>query len=822
MSNYFIFIDAANDAACYPVERLVSMTCTSDSTLELSFERGLKGLGGEHDVVTLTFTQPAATATITITDYTELNAGDKVNLVATDGTNYDFVQGDQSSVNGTFEATTSNDQTATNLMNVINTSSGPSGTRFTATVAGAVVTVTQATGGVAGNTTVTLTDTGTAGMSKTNFSDTTLINSLLPSNLPPIGVLKADKKRIYSGIDNDAILSTYAYPLLYAYSTSTASTKPNVVFTLQDSKGATKKHTLVGTRIFNFGTWSSETTTGNTYLNAIPTGNYEEAPSLEQWRLKAWEEIADDTGQPANMYWHDGSLSGTGTDRYIDFMYNGSTDAHGNSKLRMYFVPEDDWDGNAEPPNLIVTTDLGEKLPDGNDGPAGYSTCLIVPALNGAGVVESDAILNQILQFILANVDAPEMELPLSIEGGSYTADGDDHYIDIIHGFAANTVGCTDDWVIGAGLQQTAQSNPMFTYYKQNDGCPVTIKTESAKKLLRVELDNAKELADTDRVYIKVFDALTTIMGDALVTDNTVAVLSNGSPIVDLSDDGISLFLDGTESRTRASNRDISSYNFDYDKLYKAGVVQASDATGVSDLMSGTFSTTGSKKLSYSFSNIGDTLDSDGRFYSTYRLPRLQVKDDMSDLTTAHAKDTLTYSGIEHFNSSTYTAAAVYMPTNLESRGLLMYSNHDTANTANWHNVSTRNLNDTQEIMGSANTGAEGTYVLNDSTNITDHPKSHLLMVRSDKCDRVYFRMNNNNAVGGAMPDVAITAYYANGTTWAPLEIIDETQGLKTSGSIKFTTPHDWYKGLYGDIDVDSAGHPEMIGLGQFPLKILV
>ena len=112
----------------------------------------------------------AATATITITAYTELNAGDKVNLVATDGTNYDFTQGDQSSVNGTFEATDSNDQTATNLMNVINTSSGPSGTRFTATVDGAVITVTQATAGAAGDTTVTLTDSGTAGMTKTNFT----------------------------------------------------------------------------------------------------------------------------------------------------------------------------------------------------------------------------------------------------------------------------------------------------------------------------------------------------------------------------------------------------------------------------------------------------------------------------------------------------------------------------------------------------------------------------------------------------------------------------------------------------------------------------
>jgi len=112
----------------------------------------------------------AAKATITITDYTELNTGDKVNLIATDTTNYDFTNGDQSSVAGTWESTTSNNATATNLMNVINTSSGPSGTRFTATVNGAVVTATQATGGVAGNTTVTLTDTGTAGMSKTNFT----------------------------------------------------------------------------------------------------------------------------------------------------------------------------------------------------------------------------------------------------------------------------------------------------------------------------------------------------------------------------------------------------------------------------------------------------------------------------------------------------------------------------------------------------------------------------------------------------------------------------------------------------------------------------
>jgi len=110
-----------------------------------------------------------ATGTVSITDFTELNSTDKVNLIATDGTNYDFTNGDQSSVAGTWESADSNDQTATNLMNVINTSSGPAGTRFSASIVGAVVTITQNTSGPGGNTAITLTDTGSAGMTKTDF-----------------------------------------------------------------------------------------------------------------------------------------------------------------------------------------------------------------------------------------------------------------------------------------------------------------------------------------------------------------------------------------------------------------------------------------------------------------------------------------------------------------------------------------------------------------------------------------------------------------------------------------------------------------------------
>ena len=110
-----------------------------------------------------------ATATVTISDYSNIAAGEKVNLVATDGTNYDFTEGSQSTSSGTFDAATSNNQTATNLAACINAGDGPSGTRFYATASSNVVTITQAVAGWNGQTVVTVTDAGSVGMTKTNF-----------------------------------------------------------------------------------------------------------------------------------------------------------------------------------------------------------------------------------------------------------------------------------------------------------------------------------------------------------------------------------------------------------------------------------------------------------------------------------------------------------------------------------------------------------------------------------------------------------------------------------------------------------------------------
>lgn len=105
----------------------------------------------------------AATASVTITAYGDLATGEKVNLIATDQTSHDFTVGG-SPGSGTFVAATSNNQTATNLAAQITANA-----KFTASASGAVVTVTQATAGIKGQTTVTITDSSPVGMTKTNF-----------------------------------------------------------------------------------------------------------------------------------------------------------------------------------------------------------------------------------------------------------------------------------------------------------------------------------------------------------------------------------------------------------------------------------------------------------------------------------------------------------------------------------------------------------------------------------------------------------------------------------------------------------------------------
>jgi len=170
----------------------------------------------------------AATATVTITDYAELNAGDKVTLRATNAPSvdidFDIAWGTHAesyiasalanlinansnfsaSANNTVVTITQSIEGAAGNTTVVLTDSGNSGmsktdftggvdgdwdvgssnadaaaalaifvnanSNFSASANNAVVTITQSIGSVAGNTTVSLTDSGDAGMSKTDFT----------------------------------------------------------------------------------------------------------------------------------------------------------------------------------------------------------------------------------------------------------------------------------------------------------------------------------------------------------------------------------------------------------------------------------------------------------------------------------------------------------------------------------------------------------------------------------------------------------------------------------------------------------------------------
>ncbi len=57
MDKFLIFIDAADDAAMYPLSSLIGMTVAADATILMQFKSSVGGgTGAEHDTVTLTVT----------------------------------------------------------------------------------------------------------------------------------------------------------------------------------------------------------------------------------------------------------------------------------------------------------------------------------------------------------------------------------------------------------------------------------------------------------------------------------------------------------------------------------------------------------------------------------------------------------------------------------------------------------------------------------------------------------------------------------------------------------------------------------------------
>jgi hypothetical protein len=347
---------------------------------------------------------------------------------------------------------------------------------------------------------------------------------------------------------------------------------------------------------------------------------------------------------------------------------------------------------------------------------------------------------------------------------------------------------------------------------------------DSAGLLVRAELLKGTQLADGDRIYIKVFNAVNNLSGSIDVShDDTVCILSNGNPIIDMNEPNYSVQLDSSESFTKASSLSINNTYVDDDNLY-LNTIQAVDTASsnqgqISDLLNwNNLSISESDaynffQLGYTNDNLGHLQDSDGRFYDFNRLVRLQVRDNYT-VPTDVADHGTRKSFIEHYDPTSYVSTVnsgpLRVPTNLESRGLLLYSNDDDVEEAKWHDLTALSRTNGTLVGGSGDKILRNNSTVTAGTDIKyePHPKNHILICKTDLFDRVHFRTDNLYTPSDTPATLMISASYAHQDGWKPLEIQDGTLGLKTSGGIKFKVPADWKKMAYNGIESGTWSGP--------------
>ena len=618
------------------------------------------------------------------------------------------------------------------------------------------------------------------------------IPHFIPSTNAPVGILKTDRKRIFSGIDNKAIdnVTTAQYPLLYAYTTSSASlgTAALVKLTVQGRMNrATREYTLHGDDVVTADGDLNNSTSGGSpagseselATKAVPYGNYNNGSDVYEIT-----NIQFKTGNAGG-----GPTDGLATDLNSDYIiiYNGS---------QPYLIYFDVSGGTTTAPSVDVPgggtfagtlrvrlddsakSDVDDEMSGGTEAQTntGFATKLYETGRDASGTANTPFPT----KFAWANPTDGTVRITATTYGNQPDP----------------TISDTDHLKDGADT----------TDYVAVQGSSQATETDAAGKLLRAELLNVGKITDTERVYIKVFDATRVTMTTFpdVDADDTVCVLSNGNPIVDLNDNQFSFTADASESFTRESNISVSSYYFDDDSLYNATIQsQASVSSNLGNISDefhadlGKPSTSLTKRhLSYTFAAEGNLQDSNNRFLDEYRLVRLQVGNNHT-IVTGSGDISNRRSFVEHYDDDQYTTTTQYIPSSLQTRGYIGYSNAQNVGATCWRNLTTVSRTNAT-MIGGAESAGESEFDLRFTTDASDpkamsgHPMNWLLICKSDLYDRIYFRLDNTYSIGDTAADIDITAYYSHNGGWKPLNIIDNTQRLKTSGSIEFVIPSDW------------------------------
>lgn len=374
------------------------------------------------------------------------------------------------------------------------------------------------------------------------------IPHFIPSTNPPVAVLKTDRKRIFAGIDNKMIdkVTTSQYPLLYAYTTSSEGlgTAALVKLTVQGRmERAIREYTLHGDDVLTQDSDLNNSTLGGSptgseselATKAVPYGNYNNgSDAYEQTAFQ----FKTDTGAPS-----DGDNSDLTGDYII--IYNGNMpyliwfDISGSDSVPTVAVPGGGTFADTLRVRLDNSAPTGDHFTGGTTTQTntGFATKFYNVLRESSTAHTFDTV------FTHANPTDALVTMTATIFGNQPDP----------------TVSDTTHIKDGADT----------TDYTQIQGTSQATETDAAGKLLRAELLNVGKIADTERIYIKVFDATRATMTTFpdVDADDTVCVLSNGNPIIDLNDNQFSFTVDGSESFTRESNINVSSYYFDDDSL---------------------------------------------------------------------------------------------------------------------------------------------------------------------------------------------------------------------------------------------------------------
>tara|TARA_Y100000034_G_scaffold113364_1_gene148316 strand:- start:1144 stop:5190 length:4047 start_codon:yes stop_codon:yes gene_type:complete len=420
------------------------------------------------------------------------------------------------------------------------------------------------------------------------------------------------------------------------------------------------------------------------------------------------------------------------------------------------------------------------------------------------------------------------------------------------------------------------------------DTCPAL---KDVDEILEVELLDLREgtsnslLAADERVFLK--------------TQNNfiLCYVSLGNPIINNKKPGYSLLADGSESLTRASNVGIARYIFDSGKYFSSngGMVSSADVAKlhpnvpsqvqyqnagsypaltydsvtntstwtaptlqVSDVLNVTNTAahvdssfnglaqqeSPTKSLIYRHSHLeGDFLDSNNRFIDTYRLIRMQVRDNSYKQRYDTAGDKIEFSYIEHWDTGKYFDSLV-RPTHMKSRNLLTLHTSGLGSAPTWYaNTNTDNQQANDFVLNANQWGG--------STDPDDLIENWIVAVKDRPFRGLFWRLHHGAAssqaavsaagsassllphtptIGENVSKIRLQMWYsapssgndssgpssAGSYVWKPLAYTDYTDfngedysSLFTSGPIHWNIPEDWAKVSVSQIEWPDSDFPD-------------